>query len=514
MRRRHDRLPGGIITAIFLIIVLAFTGLLIHTKLIPTKYLAIIAMSLILVVAVVGLLVMKFHHRIRFWVGTVLAVLVTVVLGIGSNYIYKTTQTIDNISNVTTEVAQIDVYVKTEDPAQSVEETADYTYGVLKELDRENTDRTLAELNTELGKEIQVVEYDGLVELIDGILRGETQALILNQAFMDVIEEMNGYGDVASWIRNVTTKHVETVIEKEPVEAETSETETEAKKSDGEIFSVFISGIDNRGGIVARSRSDVNIIATINTETRQVLLVSTPRDYFVPLSISGGVPDKLTHAGIYGVSVCMDTLEMLYDTEIEYYFRVNFGGFTNIIDALGGVTVYSDEAFSSGGYTYNQGDNYMDGAMALNFARERYAFSAGDRQRGKNQMAVINAVINKALSPELLTGYTSVLSGMEGNFETSVPYDMLAKLVRKQLDEGGSWNVVSYSVDGTGDNQKPYSMSMSAYVMIPDQTTVDTAKELMRQVCDGEVITDPAAVAAQQAEEAAAAQTTEAAVQQ
>lgn len=499
MRRRRGRLPGIIITAIFLLIVIAFMVLLIQTKLIPAKYLTIIGLAFAIMVLVVGLLVQKVYHVVRFSIGTFLVVLVTCVLAVGSKYIYQTTQTIDNMSDVKTEVAQIDVYVKTEDPATSVADTSEYTYGVLRILDRENTNSTLAELNEELGKEVTVIEYDGLTELVDGILRGETKAVILNQAFMSVIEEMDGYGDVSSWIREVTTKHVETVIEEpEPVKTE-SETPAEPEKK-GEVFSVYISGIDNRGGIVARSRSDVNIIATINTESRQVLLVSTPRDYFVPLSISGGVPDKLTHAGIYGVSVCMDTLEMLYENEIDYYFRVNFGGFTNIIDALGGVTVHSDEAFSSGGYSFSQGENYLYGEAALVFARERYAFSAGDRQRGKNQMAVINAVINKALSPELLTSYTSILTSMEGNFETSVPYDMIAKLVREQLDEGGSWNIVSYSVDGTGDKQKPYSMSMNAYVMIPDQTTVNTAKELMRQVRDGEVITMPTADTAQTTE--------------
>ena len=216
--------------------------------------------------------------------------------------------------------------------------------------------------------------------------------------------------------------------------------------------------------------------------------MSTPRDYFVPLSISNGAPDKLTHAGIYGINVCMDTLGLLYEEDINYYFRLNFAGFINIIDALGGVTVNSDYDFTTGAYHFNQGENYVNGEQALAFARERYTFSEGDRQRGRNQMAVIEAVINKALSPELLKNYTSVLSGMEGSFETNVPYDLIASLVRKQLNEGGSWNIVSYSVNGTGDTQKPYSMSQNAYVMIPDYSTVDKAKDLMSKVRNGEEI--------------------------
>ena len=254
---------------------------------------------------------------------------------------------------------------------------------------------------------------------------------------------------------------------------------------------IFISGIDSRSGLVAKSRSDSNIIATVNTATRQVLLVSTPRDYFVPLSISGGQRDKLTHAGIYGINVCMDTLGMLYNEDINYYFRINFAGFEQLINALGGVTVYSDYDFDSKnetGYHFNQGENYLNGEQALVFSRERYAFKEGDRQRGKNQMAVIKGVINKALSPELLKNYSSVLSSIQGCFETNISYEEIARLLQQQLNNGGDWNIVSYSVNGTGDTQKPYSMSQKAYVMIPDESTVQKAEAMMKKVRDGETV--------------------------
>ena len=252
---------------------------------------------------------------------------------------------------------------------------------------------------------------------------------------------------------------------------------------------MYISGIDTRGGVSAKSRSDVNILATVNVDTHQVLLVSTPRDYYVPLPISNGQPDKLTHAGIYGVDVSMGTLEMLYGVPIDYYFRVNFSGFEKIIDALGGITVYSEYEFTTAaGYHFNVGDNTMNGEQALSFARERYSFSSGDRQRGKNQMAVIKAVINKAMSPAILSNYTELMESISGNFETSMPYDVIADLVREQLDKGGSWNVVTYSVDGTGDSRKPYSLSTNAYVMIPDQSTVDAAIEKINQVRSGETL--------------------------
>lgn len=483
MRRRKGRLPGKIITALLFVISLAFMALLVYTQLLPAVYMAIIGLVLMIMVLLVYLLVQKVRNKVPFLIGTVITALMVIIMAAGSFYITKTLSLLENITNVSVEVTHVGIYVKQDDAAQSLSDAAGYTFGILSELDRENTDKAIGEVNTQLSTYITTKEYAGLVEVANALVNGEVNAIILNQAYLDVLEEVDGYTDIKSTTRELSNAQVETIIEK-AVEAETS--------SDGEVITMYISGIDTRGALTAKSRSDVNIIATVNTKTRQVLLLSTPRDYFVPLSISGGARDKLTHAGIYGVDVCIDTLEMLYDIEIDYYFRVNFAGFVNIIDALGGITVYSDYGFDSAhmpGKYFNQGDNYMTGEEALAFSRERYAFSEGDRQRGKNQMAVIKGVINKALSTELLKNYTSVLESVEGSFETTVPYSLIAKIVREQLSNGGSWNIVSYSVDGTGDTQKPYSMSQNAYVMIPDESTVEHAKTLMAQVRNGELLT-------------------------
>lgn len=493
MSKKKSRMPGIIITSLLAVMVLAFITLLIYTKLLPATYMAAIGALLVVLVVVVYLFVRKYRHKVRFWIGTILAVLMIGSMAAGSYYIYETVSMLDKITNVNVEVANVGVYVQQDDAAQNFAETSGYTFGILATLDRENTDKTLEQLKLMNTAEIQTREYAGLLEIVDGIRSGEVNAIVLNTAYIDVIADMEGYTTLASEIREITSAKVETVIERTtPTPAPKSEVKKEQKKEkEGKVITLYVRGIDTRGALTSKSRNDVNIIVTLNTKTKQVLLLSTPRDYYVPLSISGGVPDKLTHAGIYGVDVSMETLEMLYDVDINYYFCVNFGGFVNIINALGGVTVYSDYAFTSthGNYTFVQGDNYMSGEQALGFARERYSFSEGDRQRGKNQMHVIEAVIKKALSPDLLVNYTSVLSGVEGSFETNVPYDVIADMVRGELDNPGNWNIVSYSTNGTGATKRPYSMSQNAYVMVPDQTTVDKAKELMRQVRDGEIIT-------------------------
>ena len=195
----------------------------------------------------------------------------------------------------------------------------------------------------------------------------------------------------------------------------------EIKNVTKECFNVYISGIDTEGDVTAKSRSDVNIIMSINPVTHQVLLLSTPRDYYVPLSISNGVKDKLTHAGNYGIKMLsMDTLEMLYDIKLDLIlFDWNFTGFVDIIDALGGIDVVSDYSFSTHGYSYSEGLNSnLSGIQALWSARERHAFAEGDNQRGRDQMKVIEAVIKKAQSSALLNNYDEIFANISKSFQT------------------------------------------------------------------------------------------------
>lgn len=482
-QRRKARIPGLIITIVLLLIAIEFIGLLAVTKLVPMYLLFAVGIAILTCVLLVCLLTGDFRKKARFAIGVVLGILFIVLLVVGNLFVLNTYNTLTRISGVNTKTSQIGVYVLKDDSAQAIEDAKGYTFGTLNNLDTENTQEALKQIETLVGQSVKVQAEDGVTKLVDSLVDGKCGAIILNHAYLPILEEMDGYSDINDKIRELDILDVDTVIEDQ-----TKDTASTQNQDGKNIIRLYISGIDTRGSEIINTRSDVNIIATINTDTKQMLLVSTPRDYFVPLSISNGVPDKLTHAGIYGIDVSMDTLGMLYDISLDKYFRLNFAGFIKIIDALGGVDVNSDVTFSTGGYSYTEGVNHLNGEQALAFARERYAFQDGDRARGRHQMEVIRAVMQKALSSDLLSHYTEVLSGIEGCFDTNFSYDRLAELVRQQLDEGGSWNIVSYSVDGTGDTRQPYSMSANAYVMIPDQTTVDKAKALMQQVVDGEVI--------------------------
>ena len=250
-----------------------------------------------------------------------------------------------------------------------------------------------------------------------------------------------------------------------------------AKVNLNEPYIVYISGIDTYGNVEAVSRSDVNILMVVNPKTHKILLVNTPRDYYVQLHGTTGSKDKLTHAGIYGVDMSKSTLEDLYGVKIGYDLRINFTSLTKIIDALGGVNVNSDQAFQAGGYTFTEGYNEMDGKEALAFSRERYSFAEGDRTRGKNQQRVIEAIIAKSASPQTVLKYQSILKSLDNTFQTNASRDDITAILKQQADNVGKWQVESISVDGTGSTDVTYSMGdLPLYVMIPDQTSLDTAK--------------------------------------
>ena len=271
-------------------------------------------------------------------------------------------------------------------------------------------------------------------------------------------------------------------------------TGAEANKITKEPFVIYLSGVDTRGELAEKARSDVNILAVVNPQTKQVALINTPRDYYVDLAGTNS-KDKLTHAGLYGVETSMATLGNLYGVNVEHYIRINFAGFISIIDAVGGVDVYSDQAFTSVGSpgyydptTFAEGWNHLDGKSALAFARERHAFASGDIQRGINQMKVIDAMANKLKSPTVLMSFSKLMDAVSDCFVTSLSQEQISALVRMQLSDLANWDIQSYSVTGSsGKSSQCYSAKgKSLYVMKPDESSVAQAKELIASVLGGE----------------------------
>lgn len=245
-------------------------------------------------------------------------------------------------------------------------------------------------------------------------------------------------------------------------------------------FIVYISGAD--GDINATNRSDSNIIIAVNPQSHKILMVNTPRDYYVKLHDIGDTKDKLTHAGIYGIDTSVQTLEDLYDIDINYYLKFDFGSLVGLVDTLGGVNVYSEYNFTAGSYTFAQGYNYLDGKKALAFARERYSFEQGDRVRGMNQQRLIEAIIQKISSPDTLVNYQQILKSLEGKLLTNASTDVIANLINQQMSSLSKWQISSISVDGQGKKDYAFSTGdLEVYVMEPDQTSVDNAKDALKQ---------------------------------
>lgn len=259
-------------------------------------------------------------------------------------------------------------------------------------------------------------------------------------------------------------------------------------------FLVYISGTDTRGSGLDNLRNDVNIMAAVNPKTKQVLLINTPRDYYVEISISkSGQRDKLTHCGIYGIDCSIDTLESLYDQDITYYTQINFKGFKRLVDAVGGVEVYSSKSFytTEGNYKIHKGMNLLDGEKALAYVRDRFSYSDGEAARARNQMDVIKAIIKKMSSGVLLTKYADILDSMGKYFSCSLTEKEISSLVKMQLSDMAEWEVKSFAVTGTGSKQYTYSMPrQKAYVMIPDEGSVEYAHILIDKIFAGEELSE------------------------
>lgn len=490
---------GKVLSALVLIASAVLMYCLIQLKILPLELTVGIGVVLALITALVAVLTWTGRGKIRMSIGITLAVLMTALLALGDVYLWQTLDTIRNVSGGNTETVHVGIYVREEDLATYNERAAQLRYGILESVDRQSTDAALQALEENIGKKPLLKEYSRPPELINALINKEVDAIILNQAFWELYAEMPDMAEKMSGIREAVLKKME--VEIPP--ATTPPTDPNATGDEPVIqpppenksFCMYISGIDVAGSASVISRSDVNILAVVNPTSRQILLLSTPRDYYVPLKLKNGVsstPDKLTHAGIYGVQVSMDTLELLYGVNVDYYFRVNFSGFKKIIEALGGVTVYSERAFSTTSleyhYSYVKGPNKLNGAAALAFCRERGAFYDGDHQRGRNQMAMIKGVFDKLTSPALLTNYTGVLDAVEGSFKTSMPMDVIGELVASRLQDNRSWNIVSYAVTGTDGWKVPYSLTEQVWVMIPDTKSVEHAKELIKGIYNGETV--------------------------
>lgn len=465
------------VASIALIVTVFMLGML------PEKYIGIIAIVLVAALAITAC--SQLFSRKKGIAGKVFSVLMSVILLTGTFYINKANNTIGKITGGEYKVDNMVVAVLKDDPAESIQDAKGYTFGVQYAMSGDDVKAAVAAINGEVGSDIATAEYSGIDKQAEALHNGEVQAIVYNEGYAGILEEaFEGYSESVKVIYTHKIK---------------SEVDNSASKVDvkDQTFSVFISGIDVYGPIETNSRSDVNIIATVNPSTHQILLITTPRDYYVEIpGITNGQLDKLTHAGIYGVDASMRTLGQLYDMNIDFYARVNFTSLVDIVDVLGGVDVNSELAFTTSPDSglvmdVQQGINHFNGEQALAFSRERQNVPGGDNQRGKDQQAVITAMIKKMISPSMLINANGIINSVSGNVETNMSQEQIQALVKDQLNGGGAWNIKSMAAEGTGDSQYCFSYTgKPLYVTQPDQASVDAIKAAVDQVENGETLTD------------------------
>ena len=469
-QKKTLHMAGKLITLIQLILAVGLIAVIWNSGLVPTKYLvAIIIVLLILFGATFGLQYVKNKVYI---VGIVLSIILSILQAIGIVYMLKADKLMADVGGANYKTDNMIVVVKKDNPASNLMDASMYRFGTQTAVDQENTQTMLDNINKALGREVKVEQYGTVQELANALLEGRVDAAVYNQALDGLITD--SIEDYSDKVRVLYHYGIETELEQETADVE-------------EPFNVYISGIDVDGPITTNSRSDVNIIMTVNPNTKKILLTTTPRDYYVQIpDISGEQRDKLTHAGIYGVDASMRTLEQLYGIDISYYARVNFSSLVKIVDTLGGVDVDSDFDFDAQGYHFQKGMNHLDGKQALAFSRERYSFEEGDNQRGKDQEKVLTAILNKAMSPAILSNASALIADVSDSVQTNMTQEEMAKFIKMQLNDGASWTIESQAASGNGDTQACYSSGdQPLYVMWPDEAIVQSISAKMNEILSG-----------------------------
>ncbi|HEL1545723.1 TPA: LCP family protein [Streptococcus suis] len=341
------------------------------------------------------------------------------------------------------------------------------------EYDQDNITALLDDISKMESAQLVTNPSTSYLTAYQSMLNGESQAMVFNGVFTNILE--NEDPDFSSKVKKIYSFKV------------TQTVETATEQVSGDSFNIYISGIDTYGPISSVSRSDVNIIMTVNRATHKILLTTTPRDSYVAIADGGqNQYDKLTHAGIYGVNASVHTLENLYGIDISNYIRLNFTSFLQLIDLVGGIDVENTQEFTSlhGNYYFPVGQVHLNAEQALGFVRERYSLEGGDNDRGQNQEKVIAALIKKLSSPDNLANYQAILTGLEGSIQTDLSLETIMGLVNTQLESGTQFTVESQALTGIGRSDlSSYAMPGSQlYMMEINQDSLEQAKVAIQSV--------------------------------
>lgn len=456
--------------------------------LVPTKYLIAGIVVLALLLAGFFGIIYSSEQKIkkglsskRGIVTKIISLLTSIILIAGCTYISRGNNFIENVSNATGQEYVVSVIsLKNGKITKLKDLDSSKKIGVSYEKDTVTIAEALKDLDTEIGDH-EYTKYDNYASLADALYEGKVDAIVVGEQYRTMLQiNHEEFNDV--------TKVLKSYAYDAKMEVTTKQTDVTEN-----AFSIYVTGIDVYGSLKTVSRSDVNLIVTVNPKTKQILMTSIPRDCQINLHKNGKM-DKLTHTGIYGTSETINTIQDLLEMKINYFARTNFSGMTNIVDALGGITVNSSEAFETlhGNYQITEGLNEMDGDKALCFVRERKRLKRGDFARGENQQKVLKAMLDKAMSPKIITNFNNILSAVEGCFETDMSDKEIKSLINMQLNDMADWKIINVQIEGEYQlMDDTFSMKgTNSDVMIPFESHIERVRELINKVEEGKEIKD------------------------
>ena len=401
---------------------------------------------------------------------SILSIILIIVFFISYTYINSTSNFIKNITNNDKEYKEYSVIVLKNSKYNNIIDLNNTKLGF---IDENNTDNSVNSLKNISKISFTFTRYNDIGTVLGNLLNNEVQGISVDSNYLDMLED-NNYKNIDD-IKVIYTYKV--IIDKDNSNNKVLDT--------NKPFILYLSGSDSRSGIKTTARSDVNIVVVVNPNNHKILLVSIPRDYYVQLHGTSGNRDKLTHAGVYGIDMSINTINDLLDINIDDYVKVSFNTVINSVDIIDGIDIYSDKSFTAWTNkkcSYVEGVQHVDGTCALAFARERKTYDTGDRHRGENQEQVITKIIEKASNPKYLVKYNEILKKIDGSFETSLSYEEITSFVKEQLNNLSNWEVETYNLNGYDSSGYTYSMpGWYLYDMDPDMNTINTAKEKIKE---------------------------------
>ncbi len=452
----------------------------------PAKYFAIVVAGVVLFSAVGFLMFfISKKHKVSAIIVSVTLLIISGFMCLGLSYLFSTKDFFNQTKAREYYTVKYSVLVHKDSEYQELSELNDKRYASYVD-----TVTSYTEAFEELKQIINfnAILHDTYLNAASAFMRGEADFIMLSDSYVGIIEDMEeGFSEKIRSIHTIEVKVYDAV--------EVSDVDVL-----NESFNIYISGIDVEGDISQVSRSDVNMIVTVNPKTHKVLLTSIPRDFYIQLHGTTGLKDKLTHSGIYGPTMTVKTVEDFLNIKINYFIRVNFSSVVNLVNAIGGVYLTPNftfyRAYDGNNCWYNEGvTTWYNGACALRYARERKAYGTGDIQRIQNQQHVLTAILNKILSPEIIKNYSSILSAVQNNFETSIPEQKIYQLINNQLDNMPKWEVLDCHMEGYDSHSDIYSYGKYEagnyganyyYVMEPNYDTVEAAKAKIKEVFEGQ----------------------------